>query len=203
MKQEKTGNQRIVALVGVLIMFILLFVDLVTKAWAFHEADGVNDTILSEYFLNLVRIHYIENDGIAFSWFGGNEVAMIIFTILTGVMLIAIAAVYFTIFKRNTPVRITLAVIEAGAVGNLIDRLVLGYVRDFIDLQRIGFKLGNWDFNFGIANVADFFVVLGAVALVFILVFIGEDALIPLKKSWREAAKKKAEEKDKSMPKEG
>ena len=39
--------------------------------------------------------------------------------------------------------------------------------------------------------LADFYIVLGAVALVFMLLFIGEDALLPLKKEWREKAKEK------------
>ena len=107
---------------------------------------------------------------------------MVVVTALTVVMILVIGAVYFTVFRRNTPVRIVLAIIEAGAVGNLLDRLILGYVRDFIDLSKVGF---------GIANLADFYIVLGAVVLVFILLFIGEDALLPLKKEWREKAKEK------------
>ena len=53
-------------------------------------------------------------------------------------------------------------------------------------------------FRFGVANLADFYIVLGAAVLVFLLLFIGEDALIPLKKEWREKAKEKEAAKSKA-----
>lgn len=182
-KQKKaSAGKTLVALIGALIACVLLFIDLISKVWAESAAGGHTDVALTGYFLNLVRLYFTHNPGIAYGLFGGNDTAMVVVTALTVVMILAIGAVYFTVFRQNTPVRIVLAVIEAGAVGNLLDRLILGYVRDFIDLSKIGF---------GIANLADFYIVLGAVALVFILLFIGEDALLPLKKEWREKAKEK------------
>lgn len=182
-KEKKYASRVIVSLSGALVMFVLLFIDLITKAWA--EGTNAQQT---EFFLGLARIYYTRNPGIAYGLFGGNETAMIIVTALTVVMILVIAVVFFTLFRHNAPVRITLAVIEAGAVGNLVDRLLLGYVRDFIDISRVGF---------GVANLADFFIVLGAVVLVFLLLFIGEDALLPLKKEWRERAREKDAEKTK------
>lgn len=180
-KNKKTSaDKTLVALVGALVACVLLLIDLLTKAWA----KGYN--VQTGRFLGIIGLSYTENPGIAYGLFGGNETAMIIVTALTVVMILAIAAVYFTVFRSNTPVRIVLAIIEAGAVGNLVDRLILGYVRDFIDIQKIGF---------GVANLADFYIVLGAAVLVFLLLFIGEDALVPLKKEWREKAKEKEAEK--------
>ena len=85
------------------------------------------------------------------------------------------------------PVRICLATVEAGAVGNIIDRLCLGYVRDFLDVRPIGF---------GICNIADFYIVFGVIVIAFIILFIGKNAVFPLKKSWREQARKEDEERD-------
>ena len=181
-KGKQNSRKTLTALVGALIACLLLFIDLISKVWAQAAAQGHTDVALTGYLLNLVRLYYTHNPGIAYGLFGGNDVAMVIVTALTVVMILAIAAVYFTVFRYNAPVRIVLAVIEAGAIGNLLDRLILGYVRDFIDLSKVGF---------GIANLADFYIVLGAVALVFMLLFIGEDALQPLKKEWREKAKEK------------
>ena len=138
-----------------------------------------------------------QNTGIAFSIFGDNPAGMAVVTALTAVMIIVIGVVFFKVFKRNTPVRIALAVIEAGAIGNFIDRLCLvnesgmRYVRDFLDMSN--FRPFAWlgsNFNFGVCNLADFYITFGAVALVLILLFIGKDAVIPLKKSWREQARK-------------
>ena len=102
-------------------------------------------------------------------------------------LIVALAALFFTVFKRNTPARITLAVIEAGAIGNLIDRLALGYVRDMVDVSPLGF---------GVCNFADFFITFGGVALLIIIAFIGKDALFPLTKKWREEAKAEEDRKE-------
>ncbi len=168
----------IFTLVCAAIAFALLFFDQITKAWA--AAENVNRTVISR----LLYFKYVKNEGIAFSLFSGNAAAMVFITVLTVVMIAAIAVLYFTVFKNHKPARVALAVVEAGAVGNLIDRLFLGYVRDFIDVSAIGF---------GVCNIADFCVTFGAIALVFIIVFIGKNAIIPLKKEWREQAKAEAE----------
>ncbi len=162
----------------------LVIIDQITKAWAYATQIMQND-----FFLGFIRFYYLKggNTGISFGWFGGNTVAMIAITVLTVVMIGVIAALFFTIFKKNKPAQVALAVIEAGAVGNLIDRIVLGTVRDFVDVSPIGF---------GICNIADFCVTFGAVALIFIILFIGQHALFPLKKEWREKAKAEAAEEE-------
>lgn len=165
-----------VALVGGLISLILLGIDLLTKALA----DGFN-VQQTDYFLGIMRLKNERNPGIAWSMFGNNPVAMNIITAITILMIIGIAVLYFTYFKKNTPARITLAVIEAGAVGNLIDRLYFGEVRDFINIK---FLLPEYT-----CNLADMFIVLGAIALVIIILFIGKDSAFPLTKKWREEAK--------------
>ena len=83
--------------------------------------------------------------------------------------------------------RICLAVVEAGALGNIIDRFCLGYVRDFVDVDPLGF---------GICNIADFFITGGIVAVLVCILFIGKDAVFPLTKKWREEAKREDEERD-------
>ena len=88
---------------------------------------------------------------------------------------------FFTIFRKNLPVRICLAVVEAGALGNMIDRFVLGYVRDFIDVRPIGFN---------ICNIADIFITGGIVAVLVCVLFIGKDAVFPASQKWREEAKR-------------
>ena len=162
------------------LMLALLFVDLFTKTLA--AAFECNQP---DYFLGLIRLTYTENRGIAFGIAADNRPAMIGITVLTFALIIGIAVLFFTIFKKNRPVQTCLAVIEAGAVGNLVDRLCLGYVRDFVDVSPTGF---------GICNIADFFITFGAVALCFIILFIGPSAVFPLKKAWREEAKRRDEE---------
>ena len=175
-------RETIVALISLVVFGVLLAVDLVTKAWA--ESTNVRQ---STFFLGIVRFYFTKNTGMAFSWFDDNEAAMTVVTIFTVVLIVALAALFFTVFKRNTPARITLAVIEAGAIGNLIDRLTLGYVRDMVDVSPLGF---------GVCNFADFFITFGGVALLVVIAFIGKDALFPLTKKWREEAKEEEERKE-------
>ena len=173
---SKYYKQIMVALGCALLVCVLLFVDLITKAAA--EASTIRQ---SSYFLGIIRLWYTSNPGIAFGIFGDNPVAMEVMSYVTIVLALLIAVMFFTIFRKNLPVRICLAVVEAGALGNIIDRFCLGYVRDFVDIQPVGF---------GICNIADFFITGGVVAVVICILFIGKDAVFPLTKKWREEAKR-------------
>ncbi|MBU3940990.1 MAG: signal peptidase II [Nanoarchaeota archaeon] len=114
---------------------------------------------LSKFFLTGVHkgiINYTTNTGAAFSILTGfNWLLMII---------AAIVAVIIVIFAKNyKKYRLPLAFIFGGVVGNLIDRVFFGFVKDFID-----FKV--WP----IFNVADSFNVIG-VAFLIILLFKTKD----------------------------
>lgn len=174
-KYRLTNKEARYATIAGIVFLLLLFVDQITKAWA--EAEQVRD---ADYFLGIIKLTYTTNPGMAFSWFSQNYAAMVVITILTIFMIIGIAVLFFTLFKKSPPAQMCLAIIEAGAIGNLIDRLYFGHVRDFLDVSPL---------HFGICNPADFYITLGAVALVFIILFIGPSALFPLTKKWREEAK--------------
>ncbi len=180
-------RETIVALISLVVFGVLLAVDLVTKGWAQRASGDEDGTFLFTFIPGLISFRYVKNTGMAFSWLEDNEAAMTVVTIFTVVLIVALVALFFTVFKRNTPARITLAVIEAGAIGNLIDRLALGYVRDMVDVSPLGF---------GVCNFADFFITFGGVALLIIIAFIGKDALFPLTKKWREEAKAEEERKE-------
>lgn len=191
------------ALVGGIVMLALLFCDLLTKAIAAAFLAGGAKVPVIPGFLQFA---YYENDGFAFGLGSKTPWLMVIVTILTVVMIIGIAVLFFTVFKKNRAAQMTLAVIEAGALGNLIDRLCLGYVRDFADVSAFKpFAVFGSGFNFGICNLADFFITFGAVALLIILLFVGPDAVIPIgKKRKAEAAKgESAEETVRADAKEG
>ncbi len=164
------------------VMLVLLFVDLITKAWA--ASGNVNQDFIGDF----IRFDYYKNEGMAFGMLDDNPTAMKVVTAVTVFMIIGIAVAVFTMFKGNTPAQIALSVIESGAIGNLVDRLYFGYVRDFIDVSKLGF---------GICNIADFCVTGGAVALMFIILFIGKDALFPLGKYRKMAQEERAKEKEK------
>ena len=163
------------AIVCGIVMLALLALDLVLKMLAVCFLKGHAAIPIIPHFIGL---NYTENTGIAWGMFGNTPAVMVVITILTVVMIVAIAVLFFTVFKKNTPARVCLAVIEAGAIGNLVDRLCLQYVRDFVDVSSIGF---------GICNFADFYITFGAVALLTVILFIGKEAVVPLGKNRKRA----------------
>ncbi len=186
-KNQMRRYQYIMAgLGGGIIFAVFLVVDLITKAWAewYELAFGLDQP---DYFLGIVKLTYVQNRGIAFGIASDDPFVMAIITGVTFLLAFLLIVAFFTIFRNNMPVRICLAVVEAGAVGNIIDRFTLGYVRDFIDVRLI--------LSY-VCNLADIYIVFGVVVLVFIILFIGKNAVFPLTKKWREQAKKEDEERD-------
>lgn len=179
-------------LICALILFVLLFADQLTKAIA-EDAKYIQP----DWFLGLVKLDYVQNSGIAFGIGADSPYAMAIFTPLTIAMILGIGVLFFTVFKENLPAGVCLAVIESGAIGNLIDRLILTnaegvhYVRDFLSVTKFLF-IPAYTCNF-----ADICIVFGAIALVVIILFIGPQAAFPLKKSWRKEAERLERERKK------
>jgi signal peptidase II len=106
-------------------------------------------------FLALFRVH---NNGIAFSMLSGmHDLALI------GLTVIVIAFVSYLWW--STISRIGFALIIGGAIGNLIDRSLLGYVVDYIL-----FHLPSW--SFAVFNLADAYISVGAALVVIEEIFV-------------------------------
>ena len=82
----------------------------------------------------------------------------------TLIFLVIVVILYHNIplTKRFTPIRIVAVLIVAGAIGNMIDRVVHQYVIDFFYFSLI---------NFPVFNVADIYVTLSAIALIIVVLF--------------------------------
>jgi len=101
---------------------------------------------------NFLHFTYVTNDGMAFglSFPGGKHLLLVITILLTGFII----GMLWKERNGHILIRYALAFILAGAIGNLIDRLIYGKVVDFMDIM-IG------DFHWYIFNVADSAVTLG------------------------------------------
>ena len=124
--------------------------------------DQISKYILSlnyEYFLNkniyIFSINYVRNYGAAFNIFEGNRIFLSLVSILSSLILI-----YFIFVKErlNPRDRYGLSLILAGSLGNGIDRMIKGYVIDFINLKL---------FDFPIFNIADIAINIGCIILIF------------------------------------
>ncbi len=113
---------------------------------------------------------------------------MITFSVI---MIVVITALILFLPERLTILKLSLYMILAGAVGNLIDRAYYGYVRDFLWMVFPG----------ATCNVADIFIVAGTVLAIIDLLFFKEWAAFTLTKKSRaiQAEKRKKEEEAKAV----
>ena len=107
-------------------------------------------------------LSYVQNTGAAFSLFQEHTWVLAVVSLVVAVLLIL--ALIKKIFTRPWGV-ISLAVVLAGAVGNLIDRVFLGFVTDMFQTTFM---------NFAVFNVADICVVLGGISLCVYVIFFYE-----------------------------
>lgn len=110
---------------------------------------------------NFLRLTYIENPGMAFGIEFGGQMFFTVFALMATVIIF----VYIVRARsEKLPLRLALALILGGAIGNLIDRFMYGKVIDFID---IGLKNNRWP----IFNMADSAVTIGMVILITLVLF--------------------------------
>lgn len=107
---------------------------------------------------NLFSITYIKNKGIAFGMFTNMRW---FFVVATAVVIIALV-VYFIKTKNNNKLALTAAaLIIGGGIGNLIDRVFLGYVVDYLSLS----------FFSPVCNFADYCITAGTILLIIYILF--------------------------------
>lgn len=167
------NKKRNSCILGIISVILLLALDQFTKYLASVYLKGGHSVILIK---GVFQLHYLENRGAAFGMMQGMQTWFVVGTI---VMLALMILVYLKspMEKRFQWVRFILVILIAGALGNLIDRLILNYVVDFFYFELI---------NFPIFNIADIYVSCGMVLLVGFCLFYYKDdeldRLIPFKR---------------------
>ena len=138
----------------IIIFVVILALDQITKAvfasWL-PALPGKTFALIEGVF----SFSYVENVGAAFGMLKNMRVFFLITTLL-----VCGAMAYMLIRERgrmHTLMRLCLALILAGAAGNFIDRLFLGYVRDMFYFELI---------NFAVFNVADSAITVGAILMI-------------------------------------
>ena len=85
---------------------------------------------------NVLTFTYLRNDGSAFGMFSGRINAFLLLTVII-VALITYVIIRMPLNKRYLPMYIVCTMLVSGAIGNFIDRVRFGYVRDFIYFKVI------------------------------------------------------------------
>lgn len=138
----------------ILIILGIVTADQVTK----FLLDGKDFVVIN----NVLSFSSSHNTGAAWSMFDGQ---MLLF--IGGAFVFLIVMFLFDYFQKDQTKLYTLgfSIILAGAIGNLIDRIAFGYVRDFIKTEFI---------NFPIFNIADIALVCGAILFSVYILFFAE-----------------------------
>lgn len=140
----------------VIISLIILSIDQILKYLVQVFDSSVN--IINNFFY----INYYQNTGAAWSILEGRQTLLIVVSLLACVLVYSMMFSFEDDKLNNT----AFGLLFGGILGNLFDRILFGYVRDFIDFRI-------WGYNFPIFNIADMAIVIG-VGLIIISTIKGE-----------------------------
>ena len=161
-------------LIQILVFLFLIFIDRISK----HFASALLKNNADKTVINgILDLHYLENKGAAFGLF---DHVPWLFYVIGGIAVVVFAAVFCLIFFRLRDgirkddlsrktisdrifINYLIAVLAAGTIGNMIDRILYGYVVDFLCVRFISFP---------VFNAADVFITVSIVLLFVFLVFV-------------------------------
>lgn len=145
-----------------LIIIVIIAIDQWSKFLVLRDLVPLHSIPLIPGVFNLT---FTKNTGAAFSILRDKQLILIIFTFLVVCFL---AGLLFRQIKSGGSLilLISLSMVIGGAIGNLIDRMRFNFVVDFFDFTLI---------NFAIFNVADIFITLGTIALMFYVITDGKN----------------------------
>lgn len=145
-------------MIYIIIIILGLILDRLSKVYA------INNFIENPIEGPLINLTYLENRGAAF---GILQDKRFFFLLITIAIVCYLLYYFYKSYKANpTILNVSLSMIIAGALGNFYDRLINGYVVDFIEFSF---------FNFPVFNIADIFVTLGCALMIIYIIFIHED----------------------------
>ena len=145
-------------MLSILVAIAVISLDLISKILAVHFVKPVGTVSVIDGVMNFT---YVENRGMAF---GALQDARWVFISVSAVMICVICFLIWKYRGKSRMFDLTLGLILGGGIGNMIDRITLGYVIDFLDF--CAFDFWKWVFN-----VADTAICVGTALLMVCLLF--------------------------------
>ncbi|MDC3125756.1 signal peptidase II [Candidatus Pelagibacter sp.] len=147
--------------INLIIIFSIFLLDRLSKLYIVY-LDKINNgsEIYQSKFLN---IYLIWNEGIAFGLLAFNDIYY--YNSLTGIIVIVTLIIFFFMIKTEGIEKYGFILILGGSLGNIFDRLYYSAVPDFIDIHY-------QNIHWFIFNVADIFITLGVLLLIFLELFL-------------------------------
>ncbi len=146
-------------IISAITVIILVILDQITKWQALTKLKPIKNTVVIKGFLDFT---FVENRGAAFGILSGKRVFFILLTVVVA------AGIIYSFYKLPKTkeynwLKCGLVLVLSGAIGNVIDRAVRGYVVDFLEVTFI-----KWP----VFNLADIYVVVGACFILFLSLFV-------------------------------
>ncbi len=140
------------------LVILIIALDQGTKQLIIHNyALGEGTPVIKDVF----EILHINNTGSAWGMLSGKTWLLTVFSVvMVGLLLYVLKNVLTD--RHYLPIRIIISCVLGGAIGNMIDRIRLGYVTDFLYIKLI---------NFPVFNVADIFVTIPVILLIIFMIF--------------------------------
>ncbi len=143
-----------------IISIILLVIDVLSKT-LIDIYIPLNKSI--KIIKNFFYINPLHNEGAAWGIFSSYLILIIITTIIALLVIYR----YMFAFKKNKRNMLAFGLLLGGIVGNLLDRILYGYVRDFLSFNIFGY-------SFPVFNIADIGITIGIILLIYAIIR-GED----------------------------
>ena len=149
------------SLKDIIVILLIFLLDRISKIYVIHlDEIFLNSEIISLKFIN---IQLIWNEGVAFGLFAFDDKSF--YNMITGFIVIIILTLIYFIRKTRGIEKYSFLIILGGALGNVFDRFFYSAVPDFIDIHY-------QNFHWFIFNVADIFITLGVILLIYAEVFL-------------------------------
>ncbi len=149
-----------------LIVVAIFVFDRISKLYILNLAEI--DKLVDIYFNPFLNFHLIWNTGVGFGLFSSTE--NYFYNLITGIIILINIIIIFMILKSKDYKVYFLLMILGGSLGNLFDRLYYFAVPDFIDLHYN-------EFHWFVFNVADIFITIGVLCLIFAEIFLNKDRI--------------------------
>ena len=147
--------------INLIIIISIFILDRFTKLYVIY-LDKINDG--SEIFSSkLLNVYLIWNEGIAFGLFSFDD--HYYYNSLSGIIVIVTLIIFYFMIKTKGLEKYCFIMIFGGSLGNIFDRFYYSAVPDFIDIHY-------QNFHWFIFNVADIFITLGVLLLIFLELFL-------------------------------
>ena len=148
-------------LINFFIVIIIFGLDRISKLYVLNLAE--TDQYVNIYINKFLNFHLIWNTGVGFGLFSSDT--NFYYNLITFLIILINVIILIMIFKSANYKFFLLLIILGGSLGNLFDRIYYKAVPDFVDLHYN-------DFHWYIFNVADIFITVGVICLIFAELFL-------------------------------